>query len=146
VTFSFGFDDEKHKKKCCSHVRFMLSDIILTRWQRPVASSEALDLFHWAMHAVMYRCIAMAIKTATFLGGFVDCCLFACCPGGCWGNTEQVVAQWQLPGASSVALDLLHRAMPRSLLFNASAWPSKWPATEAHLFVIINFFIDHLCG
>jgi hypothetical protein len=58
----------------------------------------------------------MAIKTATFLGVFVDCCLFACCPGSCWGNTKQVVAQWRLPGASSVALDSLHQAMPRSLL------------------------------
>jgi hypothetical protein len=29
----------------------------------------------------------MAIKMATFLGVFDDCCLFACCPGGCWGNT-----------------------------------------------------------
>jgi hypothetical protein len=28
----------------------------------------------------------MAIKTATFLGVFVDCCLFACCPGSRWGN------------------------------------------------------------
>jgi hypothetical protein len=61
----------------------------------------------------MYRRIVMAIKTATFLGVFVDCCLFACCPGGRWGDTEQVFAQWGLPGASSVALDLLHRAMPR---------------------------------
>ncbi len=43
-----------------------------------MASSEALDLLHWAMHAVTYRRIAMAIKTATFLGVFVDCCLFAC--------------------------------------------------------------------
>jgi hypothetical protein len=44
------------------------------------------------MHAVMCRRIAMAIKMASFLGQFVDCCLFACCPGGHWGNTEQVVA------------------------------------------------------
>jgi hypothetical protein len=58
----------------------------------------------------------MAIKTATFLGVFVDYCLFACCPGGYWGYTERVVAQWQLPGASSAALDLLHQAMPHSLL------------------------------
>jgi hypothetical protein len=94
----------------------MLSDIILARLRRLVASSEALDLLHWAMRAVTYRRIAMAIKRATFLGVFVDCCLFSCCPGSCWGNTEQVVAQWRLPGASSVALDLLHRAMPRSLL------------------------------
>jgi hypothetical protein len=52
-----------------------------------MASSEALDLLHQAMHGVMYRRIAMAIKTATFLGVFGDCCLFACCPGGRWGNT-----------------------------------------------------------
>ncbi len=72
----------------------MLSDIILAQWQGPVASSEALDLLHWAMCAVTYRCIAMAIKTASFVGVcvFDDCCLFACCPGGRWGNMEQVVA------------------------------------------------------
>jgi hypothetical protein len=86
VTFSYGFDDENIKKKHHSHVRFMLSDIILAHWRRPVASSEALDLLHWAMHAVTYRRIAMAIKMATFLGVFVDCCLFACCPGGRWDN------------------------------------------------------------
>ncbi len=112
MTFSYGFDDENIEKNRRSHVRFMLSDIILARWQRPVASSKDLDLLHWAMHTVTYRRIAMAIKKATFLGVFVNCCLFACCPGGRWGNTEQVVTQWRLPGASSVALDLLHQAMP----------------------------------
>ena len=90
----------------------MVLDIILAQWQHPVASSEALDVLHWEMHAVMYRCIAMAIKTATFLGVFVDCCLFACCPGGRWGNMEQVVAQCRRPVASGVALDMLHWAMP----------------------------------
>jgi hypothetical protein len=68
------------------------------------------------MYVVLYWRTAAAINMATFLGVFVDCCLFACCPGGRWGNTEQVVARWRLPGASSVALDLLHRAMPHSLL------------------------------
>jgi hypothetical protein len=81
VTFSYGFDDENIKKKRRSHVRFVLSDIILARWQRPVASSKALDLFHWAMCAVLYRRTAAAINMATFLGVFVDCCLFACCSG-----------------------------------------------------------------
>ncbi len=116
MTFSYGFDDENIKKSHRSHVRFMLSDIILAWWWRPVAPSEALDLLDWAMRAVTYRRIAMAIKTATYLGVFVDCCLFACGPGGRWGNTGQVVARWRLPGASSVAQDFLHRAMPRSLL------------------------------
>jgi hypothetical protein len=94
----------------------MLLDIILARWGRPVASSEALDLLHWAMCAVTYRRIAMAIKTATFLGVFVDCCLFACCPGGHWGNTEQVVTRCWRPVASRVALDMTHWAMPFVLL------------------------------
>jgi hypothetical protein len=58
----------------------------------------------------------MAIKTPTFLGAFFDYCLFACCPGGRWGNTEQVVAQCRHPVASGVALDMPHRAMPSVLL------------------------------
>jgi hypothetical protein len=87
VTFSYGFDDENIKKNHCSHVQFMLLDIILAQWRHPVASSEALDLLHRAMHTVTYRHIAMAIKMASFLGVFVDCCLFACCPGSRWGNT-----------------------------------------------------------
>jgi hypothetical protein len=93
---------------------FVLLDIILTQWQHPVASIEAVDLLHWAMPAVTYRRIAMTIKMAIFARVFVNCCLFACCPGGRWSNTEQVVTRWQLPGASSVALDLLHQAMPGS--------------------------------
>ncbi len=101
----------KHKKRR-SHVQFILSDIIFTQWRRPVASSKALYLLHQVICAVTYRRIAMAIKTACFLGVFVDCCLFACCPGGCWGDMEQVVAQCQRPVASGVALDMPHWAMP----------------------------------
>jgi hypothetical protein len=87
VSFSYGFDDENIKKNHRSHVQFMLSDKILAQWWRPVASIEALDLLYWAMHPVTYQRITIAIKTATFLGAFVDCCLFACCPSGRWGNT-----------------------------------------------------------
>jgi hypothetical protein len=72
----------KHQKKHRSHVRTMLSGIVLARWRRPRASSEALDLLHQAMRAVRYRRIAMAIKMAIFARVFVDCCLYACCPGG----------------------------------------------------------------
>jgi hypothetical protein len=85
--------------------------IILAQWRHPVASSKALDLLHWAMHAVMYRYIAMAIKTTSKVGVFVHRCLFACCPGGHWDNTEQVVAQWWHPVACGKALDMLHWAM-----------------------------------
>ncbi len=113
---SYDFDDENIKKNVAAMSGFILLDIILAQWQPPVASSKAMDLLHWTMHAVLYWCTAAAMNMATFLGLFVDCCLFACCPGGRWGDTEQVVARWWLPGASSVALDLLHRGMPRSLL------------------------------
>jgi hypothetical protein len=49
----------------------MLLGIILAQWQRPVASSEALDLFHRAMRAATYRRIAMAIKMAIFARVFI---------------------------------------------------------------------------
>ena len=42
---------------------------------------------------------------------FVDCR-----HGGRRGDTEHVVAQWQRPVASNVALDILHWAMPCALL------------------------------
>ncbi len=112
MTFSYGFDDENIKKNHPSHVRTMLLGVILTQWRHPVASIEALDLLHWAMRAVVYRRIAMAIKMAIFAHVFVGCCLYACCPGGRWGNMEQVVARCRHPVASVVALDTLHRAMP----------------------------------
>jgi hypothetical protein len=101
----------KNIKKHRSHVPFMLLDIILAQWKRPVASSKALDLLHWAMRTVTYRRIAMTIEAASFVGVFDDCCLFACCPGFCWGDREQVVAQCWHPVASEVALDMLHWAM-----------------------------------
>jgi hypothetical protein len=63
------------------------------------------------MCAVTYHRIAMAVKMASFLGVFVDYCLFACCPGGRWGDTEQVVAQCWRPVASGVALDMPQWAM-----------------------------------
>jgi hypothetical protein len=68
------------------------------------------------MRTVLYWRTAAAINMATFLGVFVDCCLFACCHGSLWADTEQVAPRRQLPGASSVALDLLHQVMPRSSL------------------------------
>jgi hypothetical protein len=68
------------------------------------------------MHTVFYRHTAAAINMANFLGVFDDCCLFACCSGGRWGNTEQVVTQCQRPVASGVALDMPHWAMPSVLL------------------------------
>ncbi len=119
----------------------MFSDIILAQWRRPVASSKALDLLHWAMGMVTYRRIAMAVKTASFLGVFVDCCLIACCPGGRWGNTERVVAQCRRPVASGVALDMPHRAMS-SVLLRRTAMAIKRLVDEVHSFVIVALFVS----
>jgi hypothetical protein len=60
--------------------------------------------------------IAMAIKMASFSAVFVDCCLYACCLGGCWGNTEQVVSQCRHPVASEEVKDMLHWEMLSVLL------------------------------
>jgi hypothetical protein len=76
------------------------------------------------MRMVLYRRTAAAIKMASFLGVFVDCYLFACCPGGRWGNTERVVARWRHPVASGVALDMLHWAM-RFVLHQQTAMAIK---------------------
>ncbi len=100
----------------CWHVPFMLSEQVLARWLHPVASSEALVPLHRAMRAVSYRRNAMAIETASFVGVFVDCCLFACCPGGRRGDTERVVTQCWHPFASGVALVMPHWAITSVLL------------------------------
>jgi hypothetical protein len=76
------------------------------------------------MCAVLYQRTTAAIEMASFLGVFVDCCLFACCPGGRWGNTEQVVAQCWHPVASGVALDMLHWEM-RFVLHQQTAMAIK---------------------
>ncbi len=52
----------------------MLLEQVLARWWNPVASSEALNHLYWAMRAVSYCCIAMAIKTASKVGVLFDCC------------------------------------------------------------------------
>ncbi len=93
---------------------------ILAQWRCPVASSKGLDLLHWAMCAVLYRHTTAAINMAIFLGVFVDCCLFACCSGGRWGNMEQVVARCWRSVASGVALDMPHQAMPSVLLWRTA--------------------------
>jgi hypothetical protein len=77
-----------------------------------VAYSDTLHLLHQALCAITYWQIAFAIKMASKVGVFVNPCLFACCPGSCWGNTEQVVVRWRHPVVSKVALDTPHWRMP----------------------------------
>jgi hypothetical protein len=101
------------------HDQLQLLAAILACWQRPVASTKALDLFHWAMHAVFFRHTTAANKMACKNGSFFCCCFVCCCPGSRWGNTERVVTRWRLqcPVASEVALDMSHWVMLSVLLW-----------------------------
>ena len=45
-------------------------------------------------------------------GHIVHLCFVYCRPGSRRGDTEPVVARWQRPVASGVAMDMLHREMP----------------------------------
>jgi hypothetical protein len=113
------------------HDQLQLSATILTRWQHLVASNKALNFLHWAMCVVMNRRIAMAIETASYLGVFVDCCLFACCPGGRWRDMEQVAARCRRPVASEVALDMLHWGMLSVLLWRTAVTIKMGPGHAA---------------
>ena len=88
---------------------------MLAQWWHTVASSEALDLLYRAVHAVSYRRTATAIKLASKVGAFFHYCCISCHPGSRLRNTEQVVALWQHPEASGVALDMLHWAIQAAL-------------------------------
>ncbi len=117
---------------------------MLALWWHPVASSEALDL-HWAMCAVSYRRIVMAIETASFVGVLFDCCFVDLRPGGRWGDTEQVVNQCRRPVASGVALDMLHQAM-LSVLLRSTSVVVETAGGRGHLFGIVDFVIGNNCS
>ncbi len=110
-----------------------------------MASSEALDLLHRAMCAVLYRRIAMAIKTVSFVGVLFECCFVDCHPGGRWDDTERVVARCWRPVASGVALDMLYRVMP-SVLLRRTSVVVETAGGRGHLFGITNFVIDNNCS
>ncbi len=43
---------------------------MLAQWRRLVASLKAINLLNWVILAVSYRCIAIAIETASKVGVF----------------------------------------------------------------------------
>ena len=123
----------------------LLSAAILARWRQPVASVVALNHLYRAMCAVLYHCIAIAIKTTSKVGVLFDCCFVDCRPGGHWGDMEQVVARCRRPVASGVALDMPHWAMLSVLLWCTSV-VAKMAGGQGHLFGIIDFVIDNNCS
>ncbi len=127
------------------HDQLHLLAAILAQWQRPVASIKALDLLHWALCVVLYRRTAAAIEMASKVGPFFHHRFVCCCPGGRWGNTEQVVAQWRRLVASGVALDMPHWAMPSVLLLRARM--AIKTACNGGVFVFCRpFFAYHNCS
>ena len=74
-------------------------------------------------------------------GYIIHRCFVCCRPGGRRGNTERVVAQWRRPVASGVALSWTCCIWRCPMYhFNASPWPSKWPAMEGHSFATAAYF------
>ncbi len=60
----------------------------LARWQRPVASTKALDLLYRVTRAVLYRRTAAATEMARKVGPFFFCCFVCCYPRSRWGDME----------------------------------------------------------
>jgi hypothetical protein len=58
-------------------VWLMLLKRVLAWWWHLVIFRTAMNLLHWAMHMLSYRCTVTAIKTASKLGTFVIVVLFA---------------------------------------------------------------------
>jgi hypothetical protein len=65
---------------------------------------------------VLYQRTAAGIKMSSKVGPFFVVVTFAVTLAAGWSNIEQVVAQWQHPVASEVALDMPHWGMPSVLL------------------------------
>jgi len=59
------------------HVRFLLSEQVLTRWRCLVAFRKAMNLLHRVMCTVLYRRTATTIKTASKVCTFLIDILFA---------------------------------------------------------------------
>jgi hypothetical protein len=53
---------------CCPGGRWSNMKQVVVQWRRPVASGVALDMPHWAMHFLLHRRTAMAIKMANNRG------------------------------------------------------------------------------
>ena len=61
----------------CWSVWLMLLKQVLAWWRHLVDFRTAMNLLHWAMHMVSYRCTKTAIKTTSKVGTFVIVVLFA---------------------------------------------------------------------
>ncbi len=68
-----------HRCFVCCHPGGCRGDTqpVVARWRRPVASSKALVILHWAMRFVPFQRLLTAIKMACSGDAFVRChCLF----------------------------------------------------------------------
>jgi hypothetical protein len=93
------------------------------------------------MRTVTHRRIAMAIRIASKVGVLFHCCFICCCPGGHWGNTEQVVARWRRPEASGIAQDMLHWVM-HFLLHRHTAMAIEMAGRQGALFPTIDLCLN----
>ena len=108
-----------------------------------VASSEALDLLHWALPTVTYRCIAMAIRMTSKVDVFffiVVVCNAPWWPSGQYGATS-------CPMAHPEASDSPWTCCIRYCVWHythASAWPQRLGNT--HYMSTTRILQWSLCG
>jgi hypothetical protein len=100
---SFSQRNVRNNRSWC--VPFIISEQMLVQWWRLVAYMKATNLLHRAKRAIVPpHCDGHQYGQQRWY--ILHRCFVDCCHGGRWGNTEQVVAQWQRPVASDVAVDM----------------------------------------
>jgi len=70
----------------------------------------------------------------------LHCRFVFCCPGGCRGDTERVVARWRCLVAFMKDLDLLHSAM-RAVLHHRTAMAIKMSSNRGTFVIVAASFV-----
>jgi hypothetical protein len=82
-------------------------------------------------------CASVCSSWCLFCRLIVLFCLLVWDPGCCRGNTEQILDQLRCSVTSIEVPSTTHRSMCLVPYHTgALPWPSKWPASEVHLFLL----------
>jgi hypothetical protein len=92
------------------HVKLILAERVLARWQHLVTFMKVMNLIHWVMRVVS-PAHRHGHRNGQKSGYILHCWFVCCCPGGRRGNTERVVTWWLRPVVSGVTLVMLHWVM-----------------------------------
>ena len=139
---SFSQRNVRNNRSWCAP--FIISEQMLVQWWRLVAYIKATNLLHRAKRTIVppHRDGHQNGQQRWYI---VHCCFVDCCHGGHWGNTEQVVAQWQRPVASDLAIDMLHWVMPHAPLQHFRT-DIKMACNGGLLLIVADILFDTTCS